>query len=198
MVTIDELPVFDMDKLPELVGVGSEGGVYRVHRERGLVAKAYHFLFGDIKFPSRQNSLADKMVWYALREAVVARKLFEAGISVPRPEGLYALLIPEFNPTAVPGLVMEYVEVADPGLLYGKAYRQACMKADIERQKARDAGFSLCDSIYGHNVLFTLDKDGESINVKLHDFGGWVHPQLQNWMEEAEKEFLLQKMGEQR
>ncbi|MBI2103177.1 hypothetical protein HYT55_05015 [Candidatus Woesearchaeota archaeon] len=185
MKTIDDLPRFTaVDYFSSVIGSSSrEARVFLINKQRGLVAKVYkslYWLSGD-DYPIEDDQLTSpEAIHYARRECMVAERLYSTGVSVPRPEGVFALSLPSLQLPLVPGFVMEHI--------FGKSYYslpvELCGRAvcafSVERKKAIAAGFTPVDLDYDHNVLYTPFDDG-TVKATIFDFGGWEHPELSRW-----------------
>ena len=186
MTTIDQLPVFTGVIEPKPLKVCTESSVYRIP-EQNLAAKVYRRRhWDDVANLVEAELWSPRTIHYALREAVVADRLYQAGVSVPQPEGVFSLRLFE-NEHPVPAFVME--------LIAGVSYRDLEYSERLsvrdkfheETAKAARAGFKIKDSSIGHNVLYVpTEKD---IKVYLHDFGGWKHENLKRWMRAEEEKF---------
>lgn len=162
MMTIDDLPVFaEVDSDAYFIDAGCFGTVYAINQEQGLAAK----------FPKGKSAPR-----YAFRpwhisnlidEYQVAVELYSAGISVPRPEGVFALTLPIYH--CVPALVMEHVK--------GKTYQQLSYSEQAtarqlhaqELDKVRELCFVPDDQYPRKNCLYRLEEN----KVILFDFGTW-------------------------
>src|SRR3989344_5665303 len=114
MITIDDLPVFagDIEQVP--VGRGEESKIYSIPAQN-LALKVYHYQhydYGDNVLFSGVSLVGEKRwspqaIAYARREAAIAERLYQEGVSVPKPNGVFAFFLPEIK-ARVPAFVMEY------------------------------------------------------------------------------------------
>lgn len=182
MTTLDDLPVFEnIDKSTRFLGRGAHGRVYAINAGLNLAAKVWI----DPFIPQR-NLFSSTHIPAAEHEYMIARELYDAGISVPKPEGVYALTLPCLLPLRarissfvfrrhlpddyrVPAFVMERI--------HGKAYHKLSEKEKskarelhlLEMEKVSATGITPSDQSIAHNCLYRIDDD----KVFLLDFGGW-------------------------
>lgn len=186
MITIDDLPVFAGDIEPKPLDSGSESSVYRIP-EQNLVAKVYRVrLWDDVTILVGAELWSPRTICYALREAVIADRLYQAGVSVPKPEGVFALRLPESKST-IPAFVMELITGVSHSHLEYSQYASARDQYYAEEAKAKQMGFYNLDTELDHNTLYVVGEN--DIRAYLHDFSGWRHPDLERWMR-AEKDRL--------
>lgn len=179
MTTIDDLPVFeDIERQLQRLDQGGWATVYRVKaRGRGrtdLIAKVMGIVSDDnvvwSPLVSPYSELAIEMLQH---EAVINKELYESGISVPEPFGVFAVSAPAvYSPPLVPAFLRE--------LISGKKYSDlpnqrekvhAKMLHQRELDKASSLGY-IIPSDHGdtyQNCLFRLEED----KAILFDFGNW-------------------------
>ncbi len=183
MISIDDLPVFtDVDYDSTVINHGTEAKILWINRQRGLVAKVYYNLFwinekdkqlkGDELFSS-------ETICYAQREFLIAEGLYSAGVSVPKPEGVFALFVPILGIQRIPAFAMQYVDGKDFNNLSFELQQRANEVYQEEIVKARAAGFTPADDTFSDwNVFYTVN-DGD-VKAVLHDFGGWKYQERRN------------------
>ena len=177
MITIDDLPVFtDVDSQVSFVDSGTEAKIFMINRERGLVAKVYFNLFWNnqpYEYLRGERLFSPETICYAKREFSIAEKLYSAGVSVPKPEGLFALSLPRLGIQRIPAFVMQYVDGKNFGSLPGEWCMRAKEAFQSELAKAITAGFTPADdALPDWNVLYTVINN-DDVKAVLFDFGGW-------------------------
>ena len=101
--SIDQWPVFEDIDDDGIIGEGSFGTVYVINGPRQLVAKIWkgrgsdHYVFDQ------------KHIQEGLWEHHIASELYTKGISVPKPEGVFAISLPSVSPVPIPAFIMEQV-----------------------------------------------------------------------------------------
>ncbi len=107
MTTLENLPVFtDLDEKPRILNGGTFGKVVVINYQRRLVAKV-------LDDPDREGPyvLCDMDIPDLQGEYRVQRFFYDHDISVPKPEGVFAVPLPnQFDLPLVPALVMEYID----------------------------------------------------------------------------------------
>lgn len=176
MITVDDLPVFeDVDYNSTVIAPGTEAKIFMIHQERRLVAKVYHNLFWNNQrddYLSEERLFSPETIAYAQRELAIAEKLYSAGVSIPRLEGLFALSFPRLGIPKIPAVVMEYVDGKSFYSLAKELRTPAVQSFNDELMKAKAAGFIPADdTLSDWNVLYTVNDD--TIKAVLFDFGGW-------------------------
>jgi len=130
---------------------GSYGEVYRISDTHVAKVEKFH----DI------NSLEE--------EFDIAKELYEKGISVPKPEGIFPV---GMSKTKMQGFVMEYI--------YGKTFDEVYQRdeelfyqvkklREKEINKVKDLGFYPKDFLNNKNNIWQPDEE----KVYLIDFGRW-------------------------
>ncbi len=165
MTTIDDLPLFGHITEAQKIERGGEGTIYRLSVDSQsfpLCAKVMNI--------SPDDPLAKHYFSNLNNDACVNQSLYEAGISVPRPLGLFRLALP---PYLIPAFVREYVEGYGYDQLPFRLRDQAVEIHALEREKAEQAGFvSFEDCSHVGNCLYTIN-DGKIERVTLFDFSYW-------------------------
>ncbi|MBS3169841.1 serine/threonine protein kinase [Candidatus Woesearchaeota archaeon] len=162
MTTIDQLPVFtDVDSNAHFIGNGQFGTVYAINQERGLAAKFLKAWYDSayVFRPEHILLLND--------EYQVVVELYSAGISVPRPEGVFALTLPIYH--CVPALVMEHVKGKNYEQLSASEQATARQLHALELDKVWELGFVPDDQKPSKNCLYRLEEK----RVIMFDFGQW-------------------------
>lgn len=151
---------------------GNQGIVYRLGNDK--VAKFQLPTNIERRFYGwRYASQRNEGIIY---EFEIATRLYEGGVSVPRPHGIF--MIKPFKeetwsklwfPKRFPGFVMEYIKgIPDGKGLEDKTKRTVVELGDIEREKARKLGFEPSGQRI-ENTIWIPDKE----KVYLVDFGEW-------------------------
>ncbi len=172
MITYNYPPLAEQDMVPKFIRGGSTGRVYQVSQSADLVAKV----------PLLEEDL-DAVV----RDCFIAQRLFESGISVPQPKGMYDLRwdgrtkelhrqnkdsMWYLDHNILPGFVMErirgfrldeFAEIAEV-----EEYGRAVELRDLELIRARERGFCPID-VGSENVLYIPNQD----KIVLIDFECW-------------------------
>lgn len=168
MTTLDQLPVFEnIDEQPRRIDRGLWGVVYL------LDARSYQLgkVFDNPFFGLDSSRAMIELGW----EAMINRELYEQGISVPRPTGIFAISLPQFYPNhaQLPAFIREYVQ----GRMYASLTIHSEMKKaeelhQKEINRARDCGYGIPKDhmVPECNCLFCLEED----KVILFDFGNWT------------------------
>ena len=149
---IDNFPIWGPAFLDE-VGRGALGEVY------GLSDRHV------IKLPYLKRGL------YLLRELVILLHLYENGVSVPKPEGIFKIAVNKKDRSHLrrlvnvekAGLVMERVHGEEP---YSA---NAIELMGVELDKCRRLGY-ICIDAGRSNAIYDTDHD----KVYLIDFGSWM------------------------
>ncbi len=174
MRSIDDLPVFeDVDDNSTVIDYGTEAQIFLI--TPGLVAKVYRNLFWINEEDKRLRGdelFSPETIRYAQRELTISEGLYASGVSVPKPEGLFALSFPRLGLPRIPAFVMQYVDGKDWSYFSGEQQKRVERAFDVEIAKARTAGFIPADdALSDWNVLYTVNND--KIKAVLFDFGGW-------------------------
>lgn len=112
------------------------------------------------------------------KEYEIARELYDAGISVPNPYGVFKLRKPKgedwseiWVPRRYPAFVMEYKEggIPYPKYLDFSTQRKIEELVRIEREKVADLGFRTSDSLGWENTLWVPKEE----RIYLIDFTRW-------------------------
>ncbi len=107
MTTLEDLPVFtDVDEKPVILNGGTFGKIVVINYRRQLVAKVLDDLDREGPYALRDVDIPDLQGEYR-----VQRFFYDHDISVPKPEGVFAVpLANQFDLPLVPALVMEYID----------------------------------------------------------------------------------------
>lgn len=145
---------------------GNHGVVVRV--SAGLVAK-FVWSCGDDSIVDD----SDMGVYCLEKEYKIARELFEGGVSVPKPEGLFGVradglnLISMQSRKLIPAFVMGYVEAAEKMSFDEQAIRRDL--ADREGAKAIALGWNPPFDVYWNALYVPQER-----RVYLSDFVLWT------------------------
>ncbi len=148
------------------IDAGCDGTVYRLTSD--LV----------VKFPLRLDqwdaeNLRSKRVLLdrATKEYEMTRSLYDAGISVPRPEGVFSLNVcgEDVCFQDVPAFVMQYIAGIRLSDCWGAYDARARQLRDDEIMKARSLGFSSGDWLTPKNSIYRPRDD----KIVLLDFARW-------------------------
>ncbi len=165
MISIDDLPFLGHITEAKVLDQGGQAVVYRLSTTYPtpfpLCAKVFNFNF---VYPSQISSDLEK-------EARVNQSLYEAGISVPRPVGLFRLLS-SVHSSPVPSFVRECIEGRTYGQLFPWQKEKAVKVFEEERLKAIEIGFIPKDCYPTKNCLYTV-KGWSVKSVTLFDFSFW-------------------------
>lgn len=148
------------------IASGADGEVYRLNENLvGKFSRPFSWI--------HSNSLKAKkeLLDAATKEFETARDLYSAGISVPRPLGVFSLDVADYGGIIhgnMPVFVMDYVHGIRLGDCY-EEYSRARELRDKELDKARDLGFIPGDSISGGNSIYCSSQD----RTFLIDFARW-------------------------
>jgi RIO-like serine/threonine protein kinase len=126
------------------------------------------------------------------REMKIAKMLYEAGISVPKPLAWDFISVPQEYQEPQMAFIMEYVPGWDCYSLsrkFGKEYEEFAFElAQHEITKANELGF-----IPGLDALTPLNLIlSSNFEIKLIDFGNWGHKDVPNYVD-PETVFRSQK-----
>jgi len=161
---------------PYKIGQGSEGLVYRISNKHAAKVPRESSGRGNLKKESR-----------------IAEILFEEGVSVPKPEGIFKIRNLDLISSVIPAeaFVMEYIAgktgfeffsdslffkrdssgfVGTPSFLkHSEEYAHVKNLHDEEIKKARELGFLSFDAEFRGNFIWSPERD----RVYLIDFGMW-------------------------
>ena len=150
-------------KNPEQIGKGVDGTVYRISEEH--VAKIPHFSTSKVKemclkrFASRGY----------LNEPLISQSLYDQGISVPKPEGIFSVSLDGEDRF---GFVMEYIEGVNLQKLIDRLGESLTDKIRPkyweEVGEARCLGFRTKDTAYRNGIWSPKEE-----KIYLVDFFGW-------------------------
>lgn len=116
------------------------------------------------------------------QEYEITRRLYEGGVSVPRPYGIFKLRNPKgeqwaelWFPREYPAFVMEYIKggVPHPKYLPQTIHRKIDELVAIEREKVRKLGFRTSDALGWENTLWAPEEE----KIYLIDFTRWELPE---------------------
>ncbi len=166
MTSLDDLPFFGHITEAKKIKSGTEGTVYRLRTDPVIPFQLC------AKVMTTSSDVTDKFRLSQIgREALMNQKLYEAGISVPRPVGLFYLHLPSYS-SPVPGFVREYVDGRSYSELFLWQKKEAELLHAEEREKAIREGFYPRDCGYYNNCLYTVRKMRVE-RVTLFDFTEW-------------------------
>lgn len=161
---IDQLPVFEDIDDDRIIGEGSFGTVYAINGPRQLVAKIWkerkssHYVFDQ------------KHIQEASWEYHVASELYTKSISVPKPEGVFAISLPSVSPVPIPAFIMEQVRGETYWDLSFMERIRATQLYDRELERVRGTTDLIPFDCYpDKNCLYQLGHD----KIILFDFGEW-------------------------
>ena len=145
---------FQKYKNPIRIGWGAHGEVYRIS-DRHVAKIDYHeFSLGTLE-----------------KELEISRELFNGGISVPRPEGIFSVKISKYF-SLINGFVMEYIRGKEGDKVRNKYMDHVTGLINIEIEKVIKLGF--CPLDFGlHNSIYVPKED----RVYLIDFAFWKQPE---------------------
>lgn len=156
MTTIDQLPIFEnFDSEPRLILSGITSSVYLVNRKEQLVAKVF-----DKCFEAKASD-----------EFAVAQALYAAKVSVPKPESLSRLTLPQSEDLRV-AFIMQYIDGCRVDFLNGKERWRAQGLYDQEIKRVKELGFMMVD-VGSWNALYVQAPHEK---IYLIDFAGWKLP----------------------
>ena len=166
MRSLDDLPVFeDVDADVTLLDPGTSAHVYVINSRLELVAKVLHGRAERYVFSPRDIPLLQM-------EYHFGRELYYGGVSVAKPEGVFAINLPTIYPLVsfVPAFIMEDVKGESYLELDLSGQKRAEELHARELSKAIDLGFQpSLDHHPRQNCLYRLEED----KVILFDFGNW-------------------------
>ncbi len=166
MTSIDDLPYFGHITEVKVFDEGGEGVVYRLSTTPSTPFPLCAKVMGLSMYRSENDRL-----FRLENEARVNQSLYEAGISVPRPVGLFRLLSPVHS-SPVPGFVRECIEGRTYYQLFSWQKEKAVKVFEEERQKAIELDFIPEDCYPTKNCLYTV-KGWSVERVTLFDFSFW-------------------------
>ncbi len=171
-LTLQNLEAYPLQQEPQEVGRGIRAFVYRISENH--VAKIphdkYDFLENNDVWLRNDESAIEEIV----HEYEIARELFDGGVCVPRPEGIFSIhmgrepYVLAERGTNYPGFVMEYV----PGEIIvniEEDYELRIKIYDEEVKKAQELGF-LTEDADGINGIWSPTRE----KVYIFDFGEWA------------------------
>ena len=168
-MNISDLPVFeDVDTVPRIINSGEMGKIVLINYPRGLVAKVLDNYTRGGPYYILESDLLDLRGEYN-----VQRFFYEHDISVPKPEGVFAIpLLKQFGYSLVPALVMEYVDGVNFKTLVRKGVGLDTLNQlrDLyaeEKRKVEKIGCYLADHSLSLNSLYQLNPS----KTVLTDFG---------------------------
>lgn len=158
----------------QFIGDGADGLVYRLGDDR--VAKFQYAREGLKSLFWKVSPTGERIQ----QEYEISRILYENGVSVPEPYGIFKLkkpdeednLVPFFLQDKYPAFVMEYVEgqIPNPKYLSVPFQRKIDELVKIEREKVKDLGlFQPEDADGWENTLWCPSKE----KIYLIDFTQW-------------------------
>ena len=168
-------PKMDVQVMQPLSLSGADGPVYRISEDK--VAK-FGWANGNWESLVYAVSPVGEVVQ---KEYEICKALYEKGVSVPQPYGVFRLKQPADEawslgifPTRFPAFIMEYLDGGVPNSKYLKP--EAIGKVEelvkIERDKVRDLGFITSDAMGWENTIWVPSKE----KIFLIDFSRWELP----------------------
>ncbi len=166
MTTLEDLPVFtNLNERPIIFDSGDVGKVVVIDRQWRFVAKILDDRFRESSYEILPHHIADLQGEYR-----VQRFFYEHGVSVPKPEGIFAIPLPRAYPDhpLIPALIMERIDGDDFCLFHNpKDLLLAQSLFETERKKVYALGARLPDHRHDLNVLYQLLEE----KAVLIDFG---------------------------
>lgn len=166
--TLESLSEFKDISNPRFIGEGGYGDVYLLNRRKSLAGKVL-FASDELRARFRISELQ--------KEFEICKHLYENGVSVPKPEGVYRVSL-DFVPSAKralygvllpPVFVMEYVSgLVDEQDFSFKEKDKAIDLMEKELDKASGPGYTSGDVGFG-NFIYQPEQE----KVVLIDFGLW-------------------------
>ena len=158
---LSNLQTFEPEFEPREINRGYYGIVYRVGENHAAKVLFKKYLDGTMRFRSDESSLLNLMGEYE-----ITKTLFESGVSVPQPFGIFKIPISNMR---VPGFVMQYIDGKRAIDLDDPEYNEAMLLADDQLREAKMLGFDPVDAD-GKNVLWCPRER----KPYLIDFGSWT------------------------
>jgi hypothetical protein len=150
---------------------GADGPVYRIDGNK--VAKfEWNRELSDLFF--KVGRTGEKV----LREYEISKTLYDAGISVPKPEGVFMIAPPKNEdwglfgfPKRFPAFVCQYIDGGIPTAKYLKPEEQRLIDKLVgeERRKVRKLGLNVEDGDGWENTLWVPQEQ----KIYLIDFSRW-------------------------
>jgi len=166
-LTLQDLRLYSLQQEPQKVAVGMEGFIYRISENH--VAKIPHDRNVD-EWLRNDESAIESIV----NEYKIARELFDGGVCVPKPEGVFNIHMGLEPPVLLergrdyPGFVMEYIPGESLEGYMGRDYGLRVAMYDEELEKAEELGFLTIDA-EDCNGIWSPVKG----KVYICDFGEW-------------------------
>ena len=160
-MTLSNLQTFEPEFEPSEINRGNYGIVYRTGENHAAKVLFKKDLDGTVRFQSDESSLLNLMGEYE-----ITKTLFENGVSVPQPFGIFKIPISNMR---VPGFVMQYIDGKRAFELSDPEYNEAMLLAENELREAKMLGFEPVDAT-ARNVLW-CPREGKPY---LIDFGSWT------------------------
>ncbi len=166
------IPRFEADgRCSNYIADGSDGFVYSIGR--GFAAKVPA---GPKNWRAMQHYgyVANSLIGKANHEFRIGERLYQEGVSVPKPEGVFLLDVPERNGNRlhrnVPAYVMALVEgVRIDKIKNKRQQRKARALRDAEVERSKNFCYPSRDALTDCNALFLPEEK----RVVLIDFIGW-------------------------
>lgn len=166
MSDLVESPCFEAVTGSRFIDAGCDGTVYRLTSD--LVAKFPLRLdqWDPHNFPKRRN-----LVERATSEYEITRLAHAAGISVPRPEGVFCLNVSgsQVSYRDVPAFVMQYIDGIRLSDCWDDDDKRARQLRDEELMKAESLGFKSGDFRNPANSIYCPKED----KIVLIDLAKW-------------------------
>jgi len=176
----DDLEVFEWQEyhIPREIGRGCSSIVYAISKDLAIKIITPRSIIPPYSIRNPKLDINTNSFERLAREFEIQRQLYEGGISVPRPEGIFACTFPLFEHISFfkkyfPGLIMERLYgVKGTHALYGKSCTEdekltGMMEAEFDRAMA--LGFKKSIDACLDNTIYNPEID----KLWLIDFGGW-------------------------
>ncbi|MBI2145919.1 hypothetical protein HYU22_01090 [Candidatus Woesearchaeota archaeon] len=176
----EQLPVYT----PEYQHCPQLNGTWHVRRvSSGLVAKLSRswefFVDMDTDEEERRKSneaVRDSLLIGLENEYSMLKAVYEAGVSVPKPEGVFLVPVPrdgilnylQGRKLLTPGILMQYIAGIPMNKLRGKRLDEAFRLRHEELRKCKIAGFDPLDTIERNAIYSPLEN-----KVYLVDVENW-------------------------
>jgi len=153
-----EITKFQEYPLPEKVGNGKESNVFRISNNHAA------------KTPIIPHEITLKNLE---KEFEIAKILFDKGISVPKPEGIFFI---KYDIHFLKSFIMEYIEGKNGFEISNEEYSYSARLWREELERARGLGFITYDSSHAGNFIWSPKKE----KIYLIDFEMW-EPMREIW-----------------
>jgi len=166
-----KIPKLEAEEMRLISDSGADGPVYRISDSKAAKfewARDWTRSFTYVSFSGKviQN------------EFEVCRALYEHGVSVPKPYGVFRLRQPDESAgpfrMRFPAFVMDYLDgsVPHPKYLQPEVQEKVEGLVKIERERVRDLGFVTDDAMGWENTIWVPSME----KIFLIDFSRWQLP----------------------